>query len=374
MRVLLNTKPLIFRKSGIGYYISNILNALRQEGVDVVPTVEEGSRKMIGVLGAASARLREIFGSRYPSFVKPLGDRLISYVSGRRFATEGFDIYHETGLERMPGLHAGKVANLYDLSFVRFPELLPAGLARAARQEMAGNLADADRVIVNTSFIRQEAVEILGVPPGKVDVIPLAPSAGYHKTDRPAARRRISNITSGEYVLYAGTIEPRKNITTLIRAFSQVPSGREMSLVLAGGFGWKYKEILACPAELKIRDRVIFTGYVDEERMNDLYNCATVVVYPSLYEGFGLPPLEAMSCGAPVIISDIPPLLEVSGGAALSFSPLDDEELAHRIESVVARAGLREDLSIRGLKRASEFSWQRAARETIRTYERALGS
>lgn len=373
MRVLLNTKPLLFRKSGIGYYIENILRALRDEGIDIVPTVDKEARSMIGTLGSTSARLREVFGRFYPPFVKPLGDALIRYVSKRRISGNAFDIYHAAGLEQMPPLKARKVANLYDLTFVRFPELLPEDLARTARQDMARNLSEADRVIVNTAFIRSEAQEILGIRAEGIDVIPLAPSAGYHVTDRTASRERIRGLTEKEYVLYVGTIEPRKNLKTLMKAFAALRQRRDLDLVLAGGFGWKYEDILSSPADLGIRDSVVFTGYIDEATMNDLYNCAAVFVYPSLYEGFGLPPLEAMSCGAPVIISDIPPLREVAGDAALWFDTHDHDALARCIERVLTDSELRRELAGRGLLRVRNFSWQRAARETIRTYERALG-
>lgn len=372
MRVLLNTKPLLFRKSGIGYYIENILQALRQEGVEVVPTVVY-ERSMIGGLGLAAGRLRGLLGRFYPPFVKPLGDALIRYVSGRKLSAKRFDVYHETGLERMPPVQAGKVCNLYDLVGVRFPEVLPPDLAGSLPGDLKRNFAEADRVIVNTAFIRAEAEELLGMAADRMDVIPLAPAARYHVTDRTASRERIRGLTEKEYVLYAGTIEPRKNLKTLIRAFADLRRrGHDLALVLAGGFGWKYDDILSSPADLGIRDSVVFTGYIDEATMNDLYNCAAVFVYPSLYEGFGLPPLEAMSCGVPVIISDIPPLREVAGEAALRFDVHDHEALADCIERALTDSALRRELAERGLLRVQDFSWQRAARETIRTYERVL--
>jgi glycosyltransferase involved in cell wall biosynthesis len=239
-------------------------------------------------------------------------------------------------------------------------------------RDIKRNLSEADRVIVNTAFIRDEAEEVLGIPAGTMDVIPLAPSAGYHVSDRTASRERIRRFTEKDYILCVGTIEPRKNIKTLIRAFADLRRGHDLTLILAGGFGWKYEDILACPADLGIRDSVVFTGYVDETTMNDLYNCAAVFVYPSLYEGFGLPPLEAMSCGAPVITSDIPPLREVAGDAALRFSTHDHAELSQCLERVLSDPELRAGLSGRGLRRVKEFSWQRAALETISTYERVL--
>ena len=373
MRIILNTKPLMFRKSGIGYYISNIYRELRLAGIDVIPTVGDTANGLISSLGAVSARLRNIFGKYYPPFVKPMGDFLISYVASRAEAKRRYDIYHETSVERMPEVTAGAVANLYDLSFVHFPEMLPAAIAETARPDMTANLQRADRVIVNTQFIRDEAVDILSIPEGKIDVIPLAPSAAYHVSDRAVSRERVRRFTEKEYVLYVGTVEPRKNLKTLIRAFRDVALRDDLTLVIAGGFGWNYDDIVAYAPELGIRESVVFTGYLDEETMNDLYNCAAVVVYPSLYEGFGLPQLEAMACGAPLVISDIPTLREVAGGAAVSFKASDHEELTHVIEKVLTDPALRSSLSARGLERVKLYSWKLAAEETIVTYQKVLG-
>jgi glycosyltransferase involved in cell wall biosynthesis len=146
-----------------------------------------------------------------------------------------------------------------------------------------------------------------------------------------------------------------------------------VALVLAGGKGWLCDDILEIPRRLGIGDDVIFTGYVTEEELLYLYNSASAVVYPSLYEGFGLPVVEAMACGAPLIISDIPSLKEVAEDAALSFQPDDHEALASLLERVLWSESLRDDLRQRGLRRAADYSWERVAAMTIAAYRRALG-
>ncbi len=372
MRVLLNTKPLIFKKTGIGYYVTNIRRELLQAGIDVVPTVDETAQGLFSSLSEVSSRMRGMAGRFYPSFVKSLGDLLISSFSVRSSGDRSFDIYHETSVERMPAVTSGAVANLYDLLFVHYPVLLPAAIAETARPDMAANMKRADRVIVNTQFIGDEAADILSVPAAKIDVIPLAPSAAYYRSDRAASRERVRRFTEREYVLCVGTVEPRKNLKTLIRAFRDVVFRDDLSLVIAGGFGWNYDDIVAYAPELGIRESVVFTGYLDEETMNDLYNCAAVVVYPSLYEGFGLPPLEAMACGAPLIISDIPALREVAGDAAAFFKASDHEELKQVIETVLSDTARRASLSEKGLERVKLYSWKRTAEETILTYQKVI--
>jgi glycosyltransferase involved in cell wall biosynthesis len=179
-------------------------------------------------------------------------------------------------------------------------------------------------------------------------------------------------FTTKDYLLYVGTVDPRKNLKTLIRAFREINVKYGLALVIAGGSGWRYGDIVSFPEELGIKDDVVFTGYVDEETLLDLYNNALAFVYPSLYEGFGLPPLEAMACGVPVIVSNIPPLIEVAGDAALSFSPHDHEELAGLLDKLISSPSLRSDMIKKGTTRAKDYSWKRVAESTMRTYGRVL--
>jgi glycosyltransferase involved in cell wall biosynthesis len=167
-------------------------------------------------------------------------------------------------------------------------------------------------------------------------------------------------------------VEPRKNLKVLIKAFGAMRTKRNISLIIAGGFSYLYDDIISYPEELGLGDDVIFTGYVDEGTLLHLYNRALVFVYPSLYEGFGLPPLEAMSCGAPVIVSDIPPLREITGDAAMVFSPKDHEDLADKMSALLSSEQLRVEQREKGLARVREYSWEKVAGLTVRTYAKAL--
>lgn len=371
MRVLFNTKPsILYNKTGVGYYVLNLYNELLRSGIDIVPTVDKGSRTLLNSLSKISSRLRKIAGKRYPSFIPKVGDAMIK-VLYKRSDPLPFDIYHETSLDPIPWTDAAIVCNIYDLSFIRCPQFLIKEFSGYAERNIRENVLKARRIIVNTEFIKNEVIDFLRIPEDRIDVIPLAPSTAYFMAKEN--KDGIAGVPKDRpYILYVGTVEPRKNLKTLIRAFREIRAENNIALIIAGGLGWLYDDIIQYPEDLGIKDDVYFTGYVDEMTLGKLYNHALLFVYPSLYEGFGLPLLEAMACGIPVIVSDIPPLREVSGDAALAFSPEDYTELASKIRMVISSESLRAEMVKRGLERVREYSWKKVADSTIKTYERAL--
>lgn len=376
MRILLNTKMLMCaQKTGVGYYVFNLYNELLKAGIDVVPTLGDRSYSLLSSVSKASARLRATFGKFYPAFVKRAGDSVYRYLNQRETDVSAYSLYHETSLEPLPALKTKSVCNIYDLSFVRYPDYFTSEFAERARVNAGGNAAAADRIIVNTNFIKEEATEILKVPAERIDVIPLAASDFYREAYDPlSGRGDVSRYTEKEYILYVGTVEPRKNLKTLIRAYLGFRKVYDIALVIAGGFGWLYDDIVAYPEELGLGNDVIFTGYVEEGTLRSLYRHAAVFVYPSVYEGFGIPPLEAMTCGVPTILSDIPALREVAGDAAIFFDPSDHEQLQYELGRIWASGSLRQEARERCLRRAEAFSWKKVARETIKTYEKAVNS
>lgn len=375
MRVLLNTKPLVlFDKSGVGYYTLNIYRELLKSGIDIVPTLDTKSQTLINSLSKMSSQLRSVLGKWYPSFIIRIGDALIKSLSKKEAAKVHFDIYHETSLDPLPEISAKIISNLYDLSFLRFPHFFIKEFSQYVGANVKKNVLSAERIIVNTEFVKNEAMELLQIPGEKIDVIPLAPAALYHRTERrTSGTNQPGKFTNREYILYVGNVEPRKNLKILIRAFRDIRASYDISLIIAGKLGWLYDDIIAYPETLGIKDYVIFTNYVDEKTILNLYNHALVFVYPSVYEGFGMPVLEAMSCGTPVIISCIPPLTEVAKDAALTFNPEDSDGLVGVMDKVISSEALRSEMSQKGLNRASEYSWKKAAELTVETYSRALG-
>ena len=280
-------------------------------------------------------------------------------------AMQEADVVHAPILIVPPRKKTPLVVTVFDLTFLMFPQhhvlntrvLLGSGLRQAVRK--------ADAFLAISENTKKDLVRLTGVAPERVHVTPLAadplfrPLADHgtlarHGIDRP-------------YVLYVGTLEPRKNITVLLRAFAALQD-RETLLVLAGAKGWMYEEMFALVTQLGLQDRVKMLGYVSNEDLPVLYSASQVFVYPSLFEGFGLPVLEAMQCGAPVITTNVSSLPEVAGDAGILISPDDVAGLTRELDSLLSEPERRADLRGRSLARASLFSWQKTAELTAEVY------
>jgi glycosyltransferase involved in cell wall biosynthesis len=235
----------------------------------------------------------------------------------------------------------------------------------------------AARVIAVSAHTASDVVARLGVPPERVAVVPNAVGEEFRPEPdaRVLAEFRAAKGLPERFVLFVGTLEPRKNVAGLLRAFARVAAAEpEVPLVIAGGKGWLYDEIFALHKQLGLGDRVRFTGYAAAEELPRLYAAATVFVYPSFYEGFGLPPLEAMACGTPVVASNASSLPEVVGEAGLTVDPRDEGALAAALLLLLRDPDRRAALRAAGLARAAGFSWARTVRETRAVYESAGGS
>jgi len=264
------------------------------------------------------------------------------------------------------------VVTIHDLSFIRFPHLFrPANrLYLTVLTRLSARRAR--RVIAVSAHAAAETAQLLGVPPGRVDVV-------YHGVDpvfRPLPPDEVASFRQhrglpARFVLCVGTLEPRKNQTRLVEAFARIYDG-SVKLVLVGGRGWLYDELFAKVEALGLDEAVIFPGYVMNDELPLWYNAATVLAYPSVYEGFGLPVLEAQACGTPVLTSNVSSLPEAAGDAASMVDPCDVEALAEGLNRLLTDEPLRRDLRERGLAHVKQFSWPHTARETARVYHRAL--
>jgi glycosyltransferase involved in cell wall biosynthesis len=284
------------------------------------------------------------------------------------------DVVHSTTL-CVPRLSPRKrlVVTIYDVSFVTHPEFhLEANIAHC----LAGTrqaIARADAILAISEHTRRDLVERMGAPPDRVVVTPLAPPPALARVtaapELEGIRRRYA--LPERFVLFVGTMEPRKNIARLIEAYAALPARlqRDTGLILAGGKGWLSDSLHEQVARRGLGDRVQFIGYVRPDDMAGLYSLATVFAYPSLYEGFGLPVLEAMACGTPVLTSNVSALPEVAGDAALLVSPTDVGEIAEGLTQMLEDAGLAAKLAARGLEWTTHFSWDRCARDTLAVYE-----
>jgi len=233
----------------------------------------------------------------------------------------------------------------------------------------------ASLIIAPSEWTRQEIVEQLRVRPEKIRVVYEAARKGMTPLPRLLCQSVLDKYrVRSPYLLYVGTIEPRKNLLTLIRAYDELlrTTTRRPQLALCGGRGWLCDEVFKLVEDLKLQDQIQFTGYVDDADLPALYSAAEAFVYPSFYEGFGLPPLEAMACGAPVITSDVSSLPEVVGKAGLTHAPDDARALTEAMAKLLGDETMREHFRRSGLKQAADFSWERAARETQSVYNELL--
>lgn len=285
-----------------------------------------------------------------------------------RLRQAGASLYHSPYylMPYRPGVPT--VLTVYDLIPLYFPGLVSPRAALLFRLATSLALRAATRVIAISEAARQDFIRSFRLPPGKVLSIPLAAGASFHP--RPAgeieARRRKYELPEA-YALYVGINKPHKNLVRLVQAWAQLPKDAP---VLAVGGMWDphYPEAKAAAGRLGLGERVRFIGPVDEASLPALYSGARLFVFPSLYEGFGLPVLEALACGAPVACSRTSSLPEVAGEAAVYFDPLNIGEIAGAVRRLSEDAGLRQELGRGGLERAASFSWQRTAAETFAVY------
>lgn len=299
-------------------------------------------------------------GRRLPIEI-PVGDdgRAARWLSAMASLYEA-DLFFSTYYP-LPPAACPTVLTIHDLLPLRRPEwFADARVVSFFDIDVRASARRASRIVVDTQCVRQDVVQLLEVDPARVVVVPLAPvSRGGTDAEDEERLRRVG--VNGPFVLSVATLEPRKNLVRLMKAFAQAhpaESGRPVSLVLAGRLGWKWDEILQATGAA---DRVFAVGYVDDDTLGSLYRRALALAYPSLAEGFGLPLLEAMAAGCPVVASDIPVFREVTGGHAHFVEPRDVESIAAGLVRVAGDAGLRGELAHRGLVHARQYSWQRTA-------------
>jgi alpha-1,3-rhamnosyl/mannosyltransferase len=300
-----------------------------------------------------------------------------------RAAMRGVDIFHSSDQFLYAPRHAAAVLTIHDLTTLVHPEfhapdntVMHTAKERFAREQ-------ADHIIAVSHSTMRDIVTHLHVPPERISVIhEAADTSRFHPYPPEQVRPMLERyqLQAGGYLLSIGTLEPRKNYTRLIEAYAMLrqqlaSQGSEPPpLLIAGGQGWLYEDILATPARCGIEQHVRFLGKVPDADLPLLLAGARLFVYPSLYEGFGLPVLEAMACGVPVLASSSTSLPEVLGDAGLYCNPNDSSSIAHGLRELLQHPQQTERLRHMGLQRAASFSWQRAARDVLAVYEQVLAS
>jgi glycosyltransferase involved in cell wall biosynthesis len=261
------------------------------------------------------------------------------------------------------------------LSFEHLPQTFNRRSRTQLRLTVRHSARRAARILSLSQHTRRDIIETYGINPERVTAIPLAAPDhfGPITDNRELQRVRHNYGIDGDYILSVGSIQPRKNLARLVRAFASLrgewSAAKLPKLVLVGKCAWLYDETLRALEETNVKDAVVLTGYVPESDLPALYSGALCFVYPSYFEGFGLPPLEAMKCGAPVIVGNRTSLPEVVGDAALSVDPFDVDAIATAIKKLINDSALRKELSVKGQTRAKQFSWRETARQTLVVYK-----
>ena len=289
------------------------------------------------------------------------------------------DIVHSTTFcaPRFRAPRRRLVVTIHDCTFVTHPEFhLPANIEHCLRGTRLA-IERADALIAVSESTRRDLIERMGAPADRIVVTREAADPGLARVTDAArlAAVRLRYELPERFILFLGAMEPRKNLLRLIEAFATLRPAlrRETVLVVAGAHGWLNDSVRERVGKLGLAESVRFPGYIAGDDVAALYSLATVFAYPSMWEGFGLPVLEAMACGTPVLTSDVSALPEVAGDAALLVSPTDVEAIADGLTRLLDDAALRADLAARGLRRAAAFSWERCARETLAVYTSVVG-
>jgi len=300
----------------------------------------------------------------------------------KRLAVDAFldpvSVFHSINVTPLPQQQGKRVVTVHDLTCLLFPELHPWDRRMLFHLSMRRAARLADTIIVPSATTGRDLAARFPPATKKIRVVPHAPSERFvplSPEDCLAAVHR-HGLAHGDYLLFVGNVEPRKNLVALIEAYGRMRTAipRAPRLAIAGGAGWKNQAIHEAARTSSVTADIRFLGHVPDADLPPLVNGAVAFVYPSLYEGFGLPPLEAMACGTPVITSNRSSLPEVVGDAALLVDPDDRGALADAMAHVVSDAALREDLRARGLARARRYTWDETARRTVAVYEGVYAS
>ena len=375
MLVGINAQKALERETGVGNYAFNLVRALTRlpeargslrlyllHGREVLRPHLDGA-SLVGpewnLAGSAARIAWEQLG--LPRFARRDGVDVLHYVD------------HALPLLGRP---CPVIITVHDLAFYRLPQMYNAG--RRAYKRFVGlrSVERAAQVIVNSEATKAEVRALANISEEKISVIPYGLDAIFHPLppeERERTRRKFD--LHRPFFLFVGTMQPRKNLKTLIAAFARLVRANPLphELVLAGGHGWLVGDLTAFAGEHRVADRVRFVGSIPHDELPGLYNCAESLVYPSWYEGFGLPPLEAMACETPVVAAAIPSITEVVGDAGLLVEPSDVTGLTYAMMRVASDQATRARMVESGLRRAQNFSWDQCARSTWAVYQKAAG-
>jgi glycosyltransferase involved in cell wall biosynthesis len=375
--IVINSLSLLSKLTGIGKYTFEICKRITQAGLNADIDYFYGyySKKLymmnIPPSGKIVKKVKEYLSRFY--LVKKMTRESLLFVS--RFSHRSFDLYWEPNivpLEHIQSKHL--ITTIHDFSFQHYPECLPKENKEYLQHYFWKNIQKSDRIITGSNYIKNEIIDLLHYDAARIKVI-------YHGVDHDNFRTYDCSLLQEfkkahklpeKFILFVGSIEPRKNLENVLRGYNALPEAfkKEIKFVLAGFSGWKNREIMDI---IKREDKnIVYLGYLSNLDLAYLYNLAGGFIYASLYEGFGIPPLEAMACGTPVIVSRSSSLPEVCGDAAYYVDPLSVDSISEGMYKIFDDSALREKLTRRGVIHAKSFSWDDSARSHLSLFNEVL--
>jgi glycosyltransferase involved in cell wall biosynthesis len=355
-----------YRGTGIGTYTANLLkNLLKIDNQDYFHIYWSGNNyeslpDSITKIIMTSRKHHKFFEQLY------FPNNLIE---------ENIDIYHipQNGIGLNSDITCRKIVTIHDLIPYLMPETVGSGYLKNFLRDIPEIIENSDGIITVSECSKRDILKFFPINEDKVFVTPLAADSKYKPLDKDLCRSFLKEkyAVNNPFILYIGGFSQRKNVKSLLIAFSDIKNkiNDKTALVIVGANRDDSNSLISLSKRLGIFSDIIFTGYVPEEHLPILYNGCEVFVYPSLYEGFGLPPLEAMSCGAPVITSNLTSIPEVVQDAGILINPYCTDELINALLIMLNNSKLRDDYIEKGLKRASEFSWENTALKTLEIYK-----
>lgn len=371
-------------------------------GIDVTSAITQGggigryTRELVpALLALDSSNEYQLFSARQPAVLPvpdpvptapnvtykpaPLDERWLYRLWYRlrlplpvQLVTGQLDLFHSPDFV-LPPVSGGipTLLTVHDLSFVHSPHTFPERLVAYLNRVVPWSVKRATHILADSLATKRDLIDVWQVPADKITVLYCGVNAMFQPvTDDGAltAVRQKYNLGKTPYVLCVGTIQPRKNYQMLIRAFRPVAAALPHNLIFAGGKGWLYEEMMAEVEKQGLNGRAHFIGFVDDADLPALYSASELVAMPSLYEGFGLPLLEAMACGVPVLSSNASSLPEVVGETAVTFSPHDQQAWSQTLLDILANPAARQQMVAAGFQQARQFTWQKSARQLLKIY------
>ncbi len=372
MRIAIDAHSVGAKLAGNESYATNLIEALAQ-----VDSVNEYT------LYVTTAEARARFSQRWPNFriqtTLPHTPLIrIPLTLATELRKRPVDVLH-VQFTAPPFSPCPVVVSVHDLSFEHLPQTFNRRSRTQLRLTVRHSVRRAARILTLSEHTRRDMIETYGTSPERITAIPLAAPSYFGRVREERELQRVRHIygIEGDYILCVSSIQPRKNLPRLVRAYESLRNkrgpGKLPKLVLVGKCAWLYDETLRSIEEGRMKDSVILTGYVPQSDLPALYSGSICFVYPSYFEGFGLPPLEAMKCGAPVIAGNRTSLPEVVGDAGILVDPYDVNAIAAAIERLIDDPDYRQQLRVKGLARSSVFDWNETARRTLDVYEQVVG-